>query len=130
MDFCFQIWPVAGPSGYILASSQHAGVTEHTKAKGNPYVSCCFFKINLITREWRRLHNEELHILYTSANIMRVIESRRLRWAGCSACSVLVGKPEGRRPVGRPSRRWKDNIKVDLREVGWGGHGLDQCGLG
>jgi hypothetical protein len=52
---------------------------------------------------------------------MRVIESRRLRWAGCSACSVLVGKPEGRRPLERPSRRWKDNIKVDLREVGWGG---------
>jgi hypothetical protein len=43
MDFCFQIWPVAGPSGYILASRQQAGITEHTKAKGNPYVSCCFF---------------------------------------------------------------------------------------
>jgi hypothetical protein len=68
----------------------------------------------------------------------RVIKSRRLRWAGHvarmgerrGAYRALVGKPEGRRPLGRPRRRWEDNIKMDLREVGWGGHGLDQSGSG
>jgi hypothetical protein len=87
--------------------------------------------------EWRRLHNKALHVLYSSPNIFRVIKSRRLRWAGNvasmaerrGAYRALVGKPEGRRPLGRPRRRWEDNIKMDLREVGWG-HGLDQCGPG
>jgi hypothetical protein len=81
-----------------------------------------------VTGEWRRLHNIELYALY-SPNIIRVIKSRRLRWAGHVArmgerrCAyrVLAGKPEGRRPLGRPRRRWEDNIKMDLREVGWGG---------
>jgi hypothetical protein len=80
------------------------------------------------TREWRRLHNKELYALYSSPDIIRVIKSRRLRWAGHVACMgerrgayrVLVGKPEGRRPLGRPRRRWEDNIKMDIREVGWG----------
>jgi hypothetical protein len=70
--------------------------------------------------------NEELIDLYSSPNIVRVIKSRRMRWAGHVACMgdrrgayrVLVGKPEGRRPLGRPRHRWEDNIKTDLREVG------------
>jgi hypothetical protein len=89
------------------------------------------------TGEWRRLHNKELYALYSSPNIIRVIKSRRLRWAGHVACMgemrgayrVLVGKPEGRRLLGRPRRRWEDNIKMDQREVGWG-RGLDQSGSG
>jgi hypothetical protein len=80
-----------------------------------------------VTGEWRRLHNEELYALYTSLYIIRVIKSKRLRWAGHlarmlvrrGAYRVLVVKPEGRRPLGRPRRRWEDNIKMGLREVGW-----------
>jgi hypothetical protein len=80
-----------------------------------------------VTGEWRKLHNEELHNLYSSSNIIRTIESRRMRWAGHVArmgekgntYRILVGKPEGRRPLGRPRRRWVDNIKIDFREIGW-----------
>ncbi|KAJ4446159.1 hypothetical protein ANN_12852 [Periplaneta americana] len=80
-----------------------------------------------VTGEWRKLHNAELHALYTSPAIIRNIKSRRLRWAGHvahmgesrNAYRVLVGRPEGRRPLGRPRRRWEDNIKMDLREVGY-----------
>jgi hypothetical protein len=75
---------------------------------------------------WRKLHNDELHSLYSSPNIVRVIKPRRLRWAGSVACMgegrgvyrVLVGRPEGKRPRGRPRRRWQDNIKMDLRKIG------------
>jgi len=81
-----------------------------------------------VTGEWRRLHNEELNDLYSSPNIVRVIKSRKLRWAGHVArmgeergvYRVLVGKPEGKRPLGRPRRRWVDNIRMNLQEVGCG----------
>jgi hypothetical protein len=74
-----------------------------------------------VTGEWRKFHNEELHDLYSSPNIVRVMKSRRMRWAGHVARMgegrgvhrVLVGNPEGKRPLGRPRRRWEDNIKVD-----------------
>jgi hypothetical protein len=75
---------------------------------------------------WRKLHNDDLHNLYSSPNIVRVIKSRRLRWAGHEArmgegkdiYRFLVGRPEGNRPLGRPRRRWDDNIKMGLREMG------------
>ena len=82
--------------------------------------------------ERRRLHNEVFNELYFSPNVIRVIISRRMRWAGHvasmgerrGAYRVLVGKPEGKRPLGRPGRRLKDNIKMDLQKGGWR-HGLD-----
>jgi hypothetical protein len=74
----------------------------------------------------RKLHNDELHSLYSSLNIVRVIKLRRMRWAGQvvemgvgrGVYRVLVGRPKGKRPLGRPRRRWDDNIKMDLMEVG------------
>jgi len=81
-----------------------------------------------VTLEWRRLHNEEQNDLYSSPNIVRVIKSRRMRWTGHVArmgeergvYRVLMGKLEGKRPLGRPRRRWVDNIRMDLQEVGCG----------
>jgi hypothetical protein len=78
-----------------------------------------------VTGEWRKLHKEGLNDLYSSPHIIRVIKSRRMRWAGHVAClgetrdvyRVLVGKPEGKRSLVRPRRRWEDNIKLDLQEV-------------
>jgi hypothetical protein len=75
---------------------------------------------------WRKLHNEELHNLYSSPSIIRIIKSRRMRWAGHVApmgekrniYTLLVGMPEGKRPLGRPRHRWIDNIKMDLSETG------------
>ena len=86
-------------------------------------------KRNEVTGEWRKLHNEELRDHYSLPNIVRVVKSRRMRWAGHVARMgegrgvhrVLVGKPEGKRPLGRPRRRLEDNIKMDFREVGGGG---------
>jgi hypothetical protein len=81
-----------------------------------------------VTGGWRKLHNEELHILYSSPSIVRVIKARGMRWAwhvarmgeARGAYNILVRMPEGRRPLGRPRRRWEDNIKMDLREIGFG----------
>jgi hypothetical protein len=88
-----------------------------------------------VTRGWRKLHNEELRDLYSSPSIIKIIKSRRMRWAGHVAGLVenrnvyrlLVGKPEGKRPLGRPRCRLVDNIKMDLLEIGWGG--VDWIGL-
>jgi hypothetical protein len=83
----------------------------------------------VVDGSWKKLHNDKLHNLYSSPNIVRVIKARRLRWVGHVACTgegrgvyrVLVGKPEGMRSVGRPRHRQEDNIKVDLREKGING---------
>jgi hypothetical protein len=79
-----------------------------------------------VTRGWRKLHNEELHNLYSSPSIIRIIKSRRMRWAGHLArmrekrnvYRLLVGKPEGKKALGRQRRRWMDRIKMDLLEIG------------
>jgi hypothetical protein len=86
-------------------------------------------KRDVVTGDWRKLHNEELHNLYSSPSIIRMIKSGRMRWAGhvaqigekMNAYRILVGKPEGKRPLGRPTHRWVSNIKMDLREIGWDG---------
>jgi hypothetical protein len=90
-----------------------------------------------VTGEWRKLHNEELNDLYSLPNIVRVVKSRRMRWAGHVARMaegrgvhrVLLGKPEGKRSLGRPKRRWEDNIKMGLEEVGRGLWGTGWSGL-
>jgi hypothetical protein len=77
-------------------------------------------------RSWRKLHNYELHSLYSSPNIVRMIKSRRMRWSehvarmgeGKDVYRVLVGRSEGKRPLGRSRHRWEDNIKLDFRELG------------
>jgi hypothetical protein len=80
-----------------------------------------------VTGEWRKFHNEEHRDLYSSTSIIRIMKSRRMRWAGHvarmvekrNAYRLLVGKPEGKTPLERPRRRWVDNIRMDLGEVGW-----------
>jgi hypothetical protein len=84
------------------------------------------------------LHNEELHNLYSSPDIIMQVKSRQMRWAGHVACmgeerkvyKVLVGKPKGKRPLERPRHRWEDGIRKDLKETGLGGCGLDSTGSG
>jgi hypothetical protein len=87
------------------------------------------------TGDWRKLHNEDLHNLYSLPNIIRMTKSRRMSWTGHvarmgknrNAYRILVGKPEGKRPLGRSKRRWVD-VKMDHREMGW--YGLDRSGSG
>jgi hypothetical protein len=82
-----------------------------------------------VTGDWRKLHNEELRKLYSSPNIIRMIKSRRMSWAGQearmgearNAYRMLVGKPEGKRPLETPRCRWVDNIKMDIKEIGLAG---------
>jgi hypothetical protein len=82
-----------------------------------------------VTGDWKKLHNEEFHNSYSSPNIIRMIKSRRMRWEGHVArmgetrneYRILVGKSEGKRPLGTSRRRWIDNIKMALREIGWDG---------
>jgi hypothetical protein len=85
-------------------------------------------KSDEVIGDWRKLHNEELHNLYCSRSIIRIIKSRRMRWAEHvarirkkgNAYRILVRNPDGKRPLGRPRRRWEDNIRMDIREIGWG----------
>jgi hypothetical protein len=91
-----------------------------------------------VTGGWRRLHNEELHNLYSSPNVIRMIKSGRMRWVGHvaqkeegrNACRIFVGKPEGKRPLGRSRRMWVDNIKMNLKRDRMGWYGLDRSGSG
>jgi hypothetical protein len=88
-----------------------------------------------VNGEWKKLHNEDLRDLYPSPSIIRIIKSRRMRWAGHvarmgekrNAYRLLVGKRKGKKPTGRPRRRWVDNFRMDLGEVGWGD--VDWIGL-
>jgi hypothetical protein len=85
-----------------------------------------------VTGGWRKLYNEEFHNLYSSPSIIRMIKSSRMKWhiarigKKTNIYRILEGKPEGKRPLGRPRRRWEDNIKFDLREIGWGGMDLTE----
>ncbi|KAJ4437465.1 hypothetical protein ANN_17609 [Periplaneta americana] len=118
-------------TGILLEARKEIGLEvnpEKTKVFKNKVLRKIFgAKRDEVTGEWRKLHNTELHALYSSPDIIRNIKSRRLRWAGHvarmgesrNAYRVLVGRPEGKRPSGRPRRRWEDNIKLDLRELGY-----------
>jgi hypothetical protein len=104
------------------------GKGGHWKVRGRVPRRIFGTKRDEVTGEWRKLHNEELHTLYSSPNIIRQIKSRRKRWAGHVArmgeerdeYRVLMGKPEGKRPLRKPRRRWEVVIRMDFREIGWG----------
>jgi hypothetical protein len=91
-----------------------------------------------VTGEWRKHQNEDIRYMYSVPSIVRVLKSRRMRWAGHVACvverrgvyRVLMGKPDGTRPLGRPRLRWEDNIRMDLWGSGIWGYGLNWAGSG
>jgi hypothetical protein len=113
--------PIPSVGSFSLPSSLHSRSS----------LTCCFDFVyygrgrDEVTSEWRKLHNDELNDLNALPSIVCVIKSRRMRWVGNVACMgerrgvfrVLVGKPEGKRPLWRPRHRWEDNIKMDLQEV-------------
>jgi hypothetical protein len=111
-----------------LPGSQQPAIGSHAEPDESiPHTFLPYFcKIHSAIGSWKKLHNDELHNLYSSPNIVRVIKSRRMRWAGHVArmgegrgvYRILIGRPEGKRPLGRPRRRWEDNIKLDLSEIG------------
>jgi hypothetical protein len=111
-----------------VKGTSHAYKRKQQYRKIHSVVANCLDRRDEVTGEWRRLHDKEIYALYSSPNTIRVIKSRRLRWAGYvarmgerrGAYMALVGKREGRRPLERPRRRWEDNIKMYLREVVWG----------
>ncbi|KAJ4443789.1 hypothetical protein ANN_05567 [Periplaneta americana] len=120
---------VAGCAGILSRRSSFTCQEEHTLRVFENKVLRKIFgaKRDEVTGEWRKVYNTELHALYSSPDIIRNIKFRRLRWAGHvarmgesrNAYTVLVGRPEGKTPLGRPRRKWEDNIKMDLREVGY-----------
>ena len=126
--FCF---PIILP--VVLYGCETCSLTLREERKLRVFESMVLRRIfgpwrDEVTGNRRRLHNEELMDLYSSPNIVRVIKSRRVRWAGHvvrigeerGVYRVLVGKPEGKRPLRRPKRKWVDNIRKNLQEVGCG----------
>jgi hypothetical protein len=114
---------------FLIISSLTLREEQRLRVFGNRVLRRIFGpKRDEATEEWRRLHKEELNDLYSPTNIIRLIKSRRMIWAGHVACMgekrgayrILVGRPEGRRPLERPRSRWEDNTKMDLQDVGWG----------
>jgi hypothetical protein len=109
---------------YLTLREEHIPRVFENKALRRIFGS----KRDEVTEGWRQLHNEELRDLYFLPRIIRTIKFGRIRWTGHvarmeemrSACRLLMAKPEGMRPLGRPKRRWVDNIKMDLLEIGWG----------
>jgi hypothetical protein len=112
----------------MLRTLEHSGSLTYFKALRFQLRRVFGPKRDEVTGEWRMLHNDELNDLYSLPNIVRVVKSRRMRWAGHVARvgedkgvhRMLVGKSDRKRPLGRPRRRWEDNIKMDLEAVGGG----------